>query len=186
MTDEPTTEPIAPDEEALRLARARVPAGVVLDVKLPDLDGRAVREQLLRHAETADVPVHFISGMDAPGGALGPGVVGYLTKPATRDALVDAISALSRPNRASDMRVLIVEDDPEQSHSLVELLGESQLETDRRLARRRITVLRERLRKLSRQRDVRRVFGFRLRADLLLTHRHAGSLADRQPGYRAK
>src|SRR6478736_2758795 len=34
--------------------------------------------------------------------------------------------------------------------------GESQLETDQRLARRRITVLRERLRKLSRQRDVRR------------------------------
>ena len=34
--------------------------------------------------------------------------------------------------------------------------GESQLETDRRLARRRVTLLRERLRKLSRQRDVRR------------------------------
>jgi GTPase len=34
--------------------------------------------------------------------------------------------------------------------------GESQLETDRRLARRRITVLRERLRRLSGQRDVRR------------------------------
>jgi GTP-binding protein HflX len=34
--------------------------------------------------------------------------------------------------------------------------GESQLETDRRLARRRITLLRERLRGLSRQRDVRR------------------------------
>src|SRR5579859_3544410 len=34
--------------------------------------------------------------------------------------------------------------------------GESQLETDRRLARRRITQLRDRLRKLSRQRDVRR------------------------------
>jgi GTP-binding protein HflX len=34
--------------------------------------------------------------------------------------------------------------------------GESQLETDRRLARRRITLLRERLKGLSRQRDVRR------------------------------
>ncbi len=34
--------------------------------------------------------------------------------------------------------------------------GESQLETDRRLARRRVALLRERLRKLSRQRDVRR------------------------------
>ncbi|MFZ0343488.1 MAG: GTPase HflX, partial [Gaiellaceae bacterium] len=34
--------------------------------------------------------------------------------------------------------------------------GESQLETDRRLARRRVTLLRERLRKLSRQRDIRR------------------------------
>jgi len=34
--------------------------------------------------------------------------------------------------------------------------GESQLETDRRLARRRIALLRERLRRLSRQRDVRR------------------------------
>jgi GTPase len=34
--------------------------------------------------------------------------------------------------------------------------GESQLETDRRLARRRITLLRERLRRLARQRDTRR------------------------------
>jgi GTPase len=34
--------------------------------------------------------------------------------------------------------------------------GESQLETDRRLARRRVTLLRQRLHKLSRQRDVRR------------------------------
>jgi GTPase len=34
--------------------------------------------------------------------------------------------------------------------------GESQLETDRRLARRRVVLLRERLRKLSSQRDVRR------------------------------
>ncbi|HZS29870.1 MAG TPA: GTPase HflX [Gaiellaceae bacterium] len=34
--------------------------------------------------------------------------------------------------------------------------GESQLETDRRLARRRITILRNRLKSLSRQRDVRR------------------------------
>jgi GTP-binding protein HflX len=34
--------------------------------------------------------------------------------------------------------------------------GESQLETDRRLARRRVTLLRGRLRKLSRQRDIRR------------------------------
>jgi GTP-binding protein HflX len=34
--------------------------------------------------------------------------------------------------------------------------GESQLETDRRLARRRVTLLRTRLRKLGRQRDVRR------------------------------
>src|SRR5437762_953204 len=34
--------------------------------------------------------------------------------------------------------------------------GESQLETDRRLARRRVALLRKRLRKLSRQRDVRR------------------------------
>ncbi|HKU55934.1 MAG TPA: GTPase HflX [Gaiellaceae bacterium] len=34
--------------------------------------------------------------------------------------------------------------------------GESQLETDRRLARRRVVQLRERLRKLSRQRDIRR------------------------------
>jgi GTP-binding protein HflX len=34
--------------------------------------------------------------------------------------------------------------------------GESQLETDRRLARRRVTLLRERLRRLAKQRDTRR------------------------------
>jgi CheY-like chemotaxis protein len=63
--------------------------------------------------------------MDAPRGASGHGVVGYLTKPAKREALVEVIQKLIRSDAANEARVLIVEDDPETSQSVAELLGQS-------------------------------------------------------------
>jgi CheY-like chemotaxis protein len=116
-------------EDGLELARTRTPVGIVLDVKLPDTDGFAVREKLRQQPETASIPVHFVSAMNAPPNALGLGAVGYLTKPATPDALVEAIQTLIRAQSLATSRVLIIEDDADQSDSLVDLLAQSQLET---------------------------------------------------------
>jgi CheY-like chemotaxis protein/signal transduction histidine kinase len=113
--------------QALRLARTRLPAGIVLDVKLPDTDGFALRAELRADPRTAAVPVHFVSGLETPRGPFGLSAVGYLEKPASREAIVKVIQNLLRPE-AAPLRVLVVEDDDAQSRSVVQLLAKSQLD----------------------------------------------------------
>jgi CheY-like chemotaxis protein/signal transduction histidine kinase len=117
-------------EEALLIARAHKPRGVILDVKLPDIDGWTVMERLRHDPATRSVPVHFISGVEAPERAFSLGAVGYLTKPATPQELVGAIRLLLRPPEADQARVLVVEDDAEQGGTLVELLRRAGLDAD--------------------------------------------------------
>ncbi len=53
-------------EEAARLALELVPAGIVLDLLMPKLDGLSVLARLRGHPATRDVPVLVVTGM--PGG----------------------------------------------------------------------------------------------------------------------
>jgi CheY-like chemotaxis protein/methyl-accepting chemotaxis protein len=109
-------------EEGLRLAKEKKPYGVILDVKLPDLDGWTVMERLKREPATRSVPVHFISGVDAPERAFSLGAVGFLTKPATPTELLGAIRLLTQGVDGTPSTVLIVEDDASEGDSVVELL----------------------------------------------------------------
>ena len=110
-------------EEALRLAKAQRPQGMILDVKLPDIDGWTVMERLRQDPATRSIPVHFLSGIDAPERALSLGAVGFLTKPASPQEIVRAIRILSRPASAEPASVLVVEDDRAGGDSIVALLG---------------------------------------------------------------
>ena len=110
-------------EEALRLAAQTQPVGMLLDVKLPDMDGFPVHEHIQREAETQSIRGHFLSGSRPSAAPPAFGAVGYLTKPATREALARVIEALMVPALGA-AQVLIVEDDLEQSASLAALLDE--------------------------------------------------------------
>ncbi|HEX6275078.1 MAG TPA: response regulator, partial [Polyangiaceae bacterium] len=109
-------------DEALELARKTRPCGIVLDVKLPDTDGFTVMERLRHEPATRTVPVHFISGVDAPERALALGAVGYLTKPASRSELLAVVQSLLRTGMDSPGRVLVVEDDALAGESLLAML----------------------------------------------------------------
>ncbi|HEY5090755.1 MAG TPA: response regulator, partial [Polyangia bacterium] len=104
---------IAPDgTSGLRLASERRPAGIILDVKLPDVDGWAVMAALRAHPVTARIPVHVVSAANAAERALALGAVGYLSKPASpRDLLRVVESLAARRIVDGSCRVLIVEDD---------------------------------------------------------------------------
>lgn len=106
-------------EEALSLARALSPQGMLLDVRLPDVDGARVLEQLREDPATRDLPVYFMSARetDDPGAVLG--AVGHLLKPATYDKLVDAVRALTRRAPDDAARVLVVEDDADEGEAIV-------------------------------------------------------------------
>jgi CheY-like chemotaxis protein/HAMP domain-containing protein len=112
----------AEGREGLRLAQAHRPQGIVLDVRLPDIDGWAVMERLGFEPETRRIPVHFVSSLDAPERGLAMGAVGYLAKPATREELVSVVETLAPQTIERARRILIVEDDTSRGETLVERL----------------------------------------------------------------
>ena len=70
--------------EALASIQTALPDLVLLDIKLPDLDGYAVCTQLKAHAATRDVPVLFLSALNETKDKLqgfAVGGVDFITKP---------------------------------------------------------------------------------------------------------
>ncbi|MEY4549303.1 MAG: hypothetical protein RL685_5498 [Pseudomonadota bacterium] len=113
---------------ALELCQRRPPAGIILDVRLPDLDGWQVMDRLRSNPATAGIPVHFVSAADASERALAMGAVGYLTKPATRRELTEVVSKLTPRHSPSAQRILIVEPDPSRGDSLLRELSAERLQ----------------------------------------------------------
>jgi CheY-like chemotaxis protein len=67
---------------ALELARRERPSVILLDIRLPDGSGWDVADELLRHVDTADIPVVFVSARwDSAWRRRADGAAGYVTKP---------------------------------------------------------------------------------------------------------
>ena len=95
-------EPIeAPDgESGLQLAGEREPDVIVLDMRLPDIDGFTVLQRLKRTPATAATPVIAVTGdegllLGAHARVLALGAVGFLEKPFQMNDLLDEIRALT-------------------------------------------------------------------------------------------
>jgi CheY-like chemotaxis protein len=81
-------------QSGLDAVRRVQPAAVLLDIRLPGIDGWSVLQALKSEAGTRDIPVIIVSIVDerARGAALG--AAAYLVKPVSRDALLDALAAV--------------------------------------------------------------------------------------------
>ncbi|HVR64618.1 MAG TPA: response regulator [Polyangia bacterium] len=105
-------------QEGLRLAKQHKPRGIILDVRLPDIDGWTVMQALRADPETATIPVHFVSALDAAERGLALGAVGYLSKPTSHQELDQVIAALVPKKTERPPRILVVEDDVVTGESL--------------------------------------------------------------------
>lgn len=129
-------------EKALELARRRPqPEAILLDAKMPGMDGFEVLAALKGDVATAAIPVIFVTGLsdatdEARGLALG--AADYVAKPVNpellktrlRDQLelrrcranplAAGVVALDDPDRPP--RILVVDDTPENIHELLEAL----------------------------------------------------------------
>ena len=77
--------------EALDLVRKVLPAAVVLEIELPQLDGWEVLNELKADPSTVAIPVVIASAVDDRPRGLALGADEYLRKPISRDELVDAL-----------------------------------------------------------------------------------------------
>jgi two-component system NtrC family sensor kinase len=76
--------PVPDGPLALAAARAEPPDLILLDVRMPEMNGYEVCEHLKGDAQTRDIPIIFISALDATQDkvrAFAVGGVDYVTKP---------------------------------------------------------------------------------------------------------
>jgi signal transduction histidine kinase/DNA-binding response OmpR family regulator len=98
-------------EEGLDTVRRLSPAGVILDILLPGIDGWEVLAQLKADPRTARIPVIVVSMLDERGRGFALGAAEYLVKPVGKEQLLAAVyRAEAMPERKHT--VVAIDDDP--------------------------------------------------------------------------
>jgi CheY-like chemotaxis protein len=116
-------------DRALALAREYQPTAVTLDLRLPDADGWTILDRLKHDPATRHIPVHIISVEENWQRGLRLGAIDFLTKPATKESLSDALTTLHEFVDRPVKRLLVVEDDAAARRSIVELIGHGDVQT---------------------------------------------------------
>ncbi|MEX2283003.1 MAG: response regulator, partial [Gemmatimonadota bacterium] len=115
-------------ESGMRLVHEYKPDAITLDIDLPGIDGWAVLERLKHHPATRHIPVHIVSGIDKRQQGLRAGAISYLEKPVTKEALEDSLDQINHFIEKGIKTLLVVEDDENQRKSIIELIGDEDVE----------------------------------------------------------
>ena len=110
-------------DSGLALAHEFKPDAIILDMKLPVMDGWTVLDRLKHHPETRHIPVHIVSAGDGRQNALKAGAVAFLEKPISKEGLEDTFGEIRSFIDRGLKRLLVVEDDEAQRQAVVELIG---------------------------------------------------------------
>lgn len=116
-------------EEGLRLAEQYRPSGIILDIRLPGIDGWTVLNSLKSNAETRHIPVHMMSAEEVSRKAMNLGAIGFLSKPVTHEQLTQAFARFESVINKKIKKLLVVEDDDTLRRVLVDLVGNGDTET---------------------------------------------------------
>jgi CheY-like chemotaxis protein len=115
-------------ETGLDLVQEYRPDAVTLDIDLPGIDGWTVLDRLKHSPETRHIPVHIVSGVGQRQRGLRNGAVNYLEKPISKEALDGAFDRINNLLSDGTKRLLVVEDDETQRQSIIELIGDDDVE----------------------------------------------------------
>jgi len=115
-------------ETGLYYADYYTPKAIVLDIGLPGIDGYQVMEKLKTNAKTRHIPVHFISAADRNIDAFKMGAIGYLTKPAKKEAIEKVFGKIESLIAKPVKKLLVVEDEAIMRKSIIELMKGENIE----------------------------------------------------------
>ena len=104
----------ATGENGLGLAEKYLPAAIILDIRLPGMNGWTVLNALKANHATRHIPVHVMSVQEASLDAMQKGAIGFLTKPVSREGLDDAFERIEVMVEKKIKDLLIVEDNDQQ------------------------------------------------------------------------
>jgi CheY-like chemotaxis protein len=107
----------------LSYARHYKPDAIILDMKMPVMDGTEVLKQLKNDPELRHIPVQIISGQDKRKEGLELGAFDFIQKPINKEELKGAFDKIESFINKKLKRLLIVEDDHMQNKAICELIG---------------------------------------------------------------
>ncbi|WP_416148614.1 response regulator [Salipaludibacillus sp. HK11] len=103
-------------EQGLEMAKNFKPDAIILDIKLPGIDGFEVMKRLNDDEKTSNIPVHFVSSLDEMQKARDMGALGFTTKPITGqkfEKLFAGINGSLKGNvvAGEETQLLVIHDD---------------------------------------------------------------------------
>ncbi|MDQ6931418.1 MAG: response regulator, partial [Candidatus Eremiobacteraeota bacterium] len=113
--------------DGLELSRKYLPDAITLDIGLPDTDGWNLLAELKKDPNTANIPVHVISGEEQWQRALDSGAIAHLKKPVTEEALTETFDNLLGFAGSRTRNLLVIEDDLTQLNAMVNLIGSGEV-----------------------------------------------------------
>ncbi|MEH2407685.1 response regulator [Nostoc sp.] len=116
-------------KQGLALAQQFKPNAIMLDIQMPEMDGWTVLDRLKHNANTRHIPVHILSVDERQQRGLHLGAITYLQKPVSPEALTQVLTEIKGFIERQVKTLLIVEDDPVQAQSIIELIGNSDVQS---------------------------------------------------------
>jgi CheY-like chemotaxis protein len=113
----------------LSLARYYHPDAIILDMKLPVLDGSEVLKLLKNDPELRHIPVQIMSGYDRRKEGLELGAFDFIRKPLTHDAIHSAFDRIQDFINRKLKKLLVVEDNAAQNQAIRELIGNGDIKS---------------------------------------------------------
>jgi CheY-like chemotaxis protein/CHASE3 domain sensor protein len=110
---------------AISYARHYKPVAILLDMKLPGLDGTEILKQLKSNPDLRHIPVQIISAYDQKKEGLELGAFDYIMKPVSTQDLQGAFEKIERFSNKKLKKLLIVEDNEQQNGAIRELIADS-------------------------------------------------------------
>jgi len=107
----------------LSFARHYKPDAILLDMKLPVMDGAEVLKHLKNDPDLRHVPVQIISGYDRRKEGMELGAFDFIRKPLEKDDLKKVFDKIEDFISKKLKRLLIVEDNEQQNKAIRELIG---------------------------------------------------------------
>lgn len=113
----------------LALAQQFKPDAITLDIHMPDMDGWTILDRLKRDPETRHIPIHILSVDEKKQRGLHLGAITYLQKPISPENLNQALTEIKEFIERKVKTLLIIEDDPVQAQSIMDLIGNSDVQS---------------------------------------------------------
>ncbi|MBL7925063.1 MAG: response regulator [Bacteroidia bacterium] len=116
-------------DQGLSYARHYRPHAIILDLRLPVMDGWTVLKKLKEDKSLRNIPVHIISSLDKRQLGMELGAASYLNKPAGKQEMEELFRVID-PGHDAVKKILLLSDNNEEIRKVLEKLRQKEKEIE--------------------------------------------------------